>query len=113
MIDIQVEIPPLSINKAWQGRRYKTPFYNDWLRDGLITLPRSDKILGPVEVFLTFGMRFPKKADVDNPIKCCLDLLVKRGYLDDDVQVQALHAYKEKTDKEYIKIKILELTQIT
>jgi Holliday junction resolvase RusA-like endonuclease len=109
MIDIIVEVPPLSINKAWQGRRYKTPLYNDWLRHGLYTLPRSDIILGSVEVWLTFGMRYPKKADVDNPIKCCLDLLVKRGYLEDDVQVQSLHVTKEKAEKEYTKIKILEL----
>lgn len=108
-IEIIVELPPLSVNKAWQGRRYKTKEYNNWLKDGLRLLPKREMIIEDVEVCLTFYMRNSARADVDNPIKTCLDLLVKRGYLKDDVQVQSLYVYKEKSQKERIKIEIREI----
>ena len=107
--EIIVNLPPLSVNRAWQGRRYKTREYDKWLQWGLSILPKREMIFEPVEVCLTFYMRNPGRADVDNPIKTCLDLLVKRGYLKDDVQVQSLHAYKEKSEKEKIKVEIREL----
>ena len=104
--EIIVNLPPLSINKAWQGRRYKTKEYNNWLKDGLRLLPKREMIIDDVEIELTFYMKYPKKSDVDNPIKTCLDLIVKKGYLKDDVQVQSLHIYKEKSENEMIKIVI-------
>ena len=107
--EIIVDLPPLSINKAWQGRRYKTKEYVNWLKDGLLLLPKRAMITEPVEVCLTFYMRHVNQADVDNPVKTCLDLMVKRGYLKDDVQVQSLHVYKEKAETEGIKIEIREL----
>ncbi len=111
MIDTEiiVNLPPLSVNKAWQGRRYKTKEYNKWLQWGMSIMPKREMIIEPVEITLTFYMKNPSRADVDNPIKTCLDLMVKRGYLKDDVQVESLHAYKEKSDEERIKIEIREI----
>lgn len=109
MISIKLELRPMSINKAFQGRRFMTKEYKDWIKEGLFLLPKKKCASGIVEVSIVFYMRHPKKADIDNPIKTVVDLLVKKGYIDDDVYIYELHVRKEKNEIESIDVEIYEL----
>ena len=36
---IKINLKPLSVNNAWQGKRFKTPEYNKFERDCLLMMP--------------------------------------------------------------------------
>lgn len=104
-----INVPPLSVNKVWQGRRFKTKLYKDWEKDALKSMPKREMIMGDILVRLFFYMRYPKKADIDNPIKMALDLLTKRGWIEDDRKIFVLNVYKIKSKEEKIKVEIFQL----
>ena len=108
---IKVTLPfrPLSINKAWQGRRYKTREYDDFITDCLWSLPRRKMIRGNVAVIMDFYLKRAKNCDVDNFIKPLLDIIVKKGYIKDDRYVFFLQAQKHYSQNEKIKINIILL----
>ena len=73
-----VQIKPLSVNKAWQGRRFKTPEYKKYERDVLTLLPGSMVVPeGELELRLKFGFS-NKLCDFDNPVKPFVDCLQKK-----------------------------------
>lgn len=109
VISDSLEIVPLSINKAWQGKRFKTPIYSKYIEMALYRLPNKEKISGPVKVNLRFRIAYPKKCDVDNFIKPILDIFVKKGYIDDDRYIYLLNASKVQSDDEGIDFEILPL----
>ena len=72
---IKIKIKPLSINQAYQGRRFKTPAYKKYTKDVLLMLPKSFKLPEPpYEVHYEFGFS-SKASDWDNPVKPIQDLL--------------------------------------
>lgn len=73
----KIDIKPLSVNEAWQGRRYKTPKYNKYINDVTRMLPPLKINPGPLILRVTFGLS-NKNADIDNPLKCFIDCLQKR-----------------------------------
>jgi Holliday junction resolvase RusA-like endonuclease len=82
MIDINIK--PLSVNKAFKGRHCKTPEckqYEDLL---WYLLPKQAKIKGMVRVDYRFFLRNHKITDGSNLIKVLEDILVKKGYIEDD-----------------------------
>lgn len=101
---IKLNIKPLSINLCWQGKRFATPIYKKYTNDILLMLPKIDVGPAPYKLILEFGMN-AKLADIDNPIKPILDILVKKyGFDDRDIyslQVTKVHVPK---GMEYIKI---------
>jgi len=79
-----IKIKPISINKCWQGRRYKTPEYTNWrIAFGLLA-SNSVRFSGYIEINLKFYIHNYKMADVDNFIKPTLDALVDKNIIDDD-----------------------------
>lgn len=52
------------------------------------------KISGAVEVWLDFYPPDRRKRDLDNQFKCLFDSLVRAGCIDDDSQIQVIHAFK-------------------
>jgi len=107
----EIYITPMTINQAWQGRKYKTPKYADYIDDVLELLPENETIEGYVAIYLTFYLnnrRF-KTADVDNFIKPIFDILVKKGYIEDDRKVLVVRAEKLPHTEEKIKIEIIKL----
>lgn len=99
---MRIEITPLSVNKCWQGKRYKTNDYKRYERDLLLLLP---KVPFPKEnIKLTLKIGFKNKAsDIDNVLKPLLDILQKK-YNFDDKEINELHIYKEITKTPFIEI---------
>ncbi len=109
MIDVSVEIKPLSINKCFQGRRFKTKDYKDYEYELLLILPEQEMIKGDVSVEIDFYVKYPKKLDVDNLLKPINDILTKKKYWEDDRFIYEIRARKIKSPIERIHIKIKEL----
>lgn len=80
------DLPPFSINWAWQGKQFKTKEYSEWRESLLWILPKHEMLDGYVELRLRFF--FDKKSflrvDVDNFAKTLIDAIVEKGYIKDD-----------------------------
>lgn len=104
---IKLEIKPLSVNQAWQGKRFKTPKYKAYQKEILLKLPKIKKDLtGKLQVNIIYGFS-SKLSDIDNPCKLILDCLCKK-YGFDDRQIYRLFQEKEivKKGKEYFSFEI-------
>jgi Holliday junction resolvase RusA-like endonuclease len=104
-----VKIKPLSVNEAWQGRRFKTKKYKDFQKNMLLILPLINKEFhGKLKVFIEYGFS-SKLSDIDNPCKMVLDCMCKK-YGFDDRQIYELIQKKEivKKGEEYIKFQICQ-----
>jgi len=105
-----VKIKPLSINQAWQGRRFKTPLYKFYERELLLKLPNI-KINPKVHLRLDITFGYSNMAsDIDNPLKPFLDCLQKKYNINDNM-IYELTVKKEivKKSKEFINFEITEL----
>jgi Holliday junction resolvase RusA-like endonuclease len=78
MSAIQIHIKPLSVNDAWQGKRYKTPAYKAYEQELLLRLPNDYEVPveGDLEINFEFGLN--TLADWDNPIKPLQDVIAKK-----------------------------------
>lgn len=107
---MKIQIKPLSVNQAWQGKRFKTPKYKAFEKEMLLKLkPIKIDFKGDLEVNIKYGFS-SKLADIDNPCKVVLDCLQKK-YGFDDRQIIKLGQEKEivKKGNEFIKIEINKL----
>ena len=107
---MKINIKPLSVNEAWQGRRFKTPKYNKYIKDMMLLLPSiKTNFDGKLELEITFGLS-SVAADIDNPLKCFIDCLQKK-YGFDDKMIYRLVVNKDivKRGKEYIDFNIIKL----
>lgn len=105
MNEIKLNIKPLSVNCAFQGRRFKTPAYKQYEKDVLLLLPNI--VLSEFkELELTFGMS-SSLADIDNPTKLIVDILQKKYNVNDrDLTRLVLNKVKTKKGEEFILIKL-------
>ena len=100
----------MSVNKAWQGRRYKTKEYKEYEKMMLLILPNKTlQYKGNLKISIIFGFS-NSTSDIDNPLKLVLDILQKK-YGFNDRCVYELNVKKEVVKKkhEFIDIKINEL----
>jgi Holliday junction resolvase RusA-like endonuclease len=95
----KINIKPLSVNEAWQGRRFKTPKYLKYEKDMLILLPNIEIIEPPYRVNIVVGFS-NKASDLDNICKPFLDLLQKK-YGINDKNIEILHIEKQLVKKNY------------
>ena len=80
---IKISIKPLSVNEAFQGRRFKTPKYNAFQKELLLKLPKIKlDLTGSLKISITYGFS-SSLSDIDNPTKMFLDCLVKKYGFDD------------------------------
>jgi Holliday junction resolvase RusA-like endonuclease len=104
---IKVEMKPLSINEAWQGKRFKTRQYLSFEKEILLRLPKAKiGFKKPIKMDITFGFS-NSLSDIDNPLKPTLDCLQKKyGFNDRDIY--ELNVKKEIVEigKEFISVKI-------
>lgn len=96
-MNFKINIKPLSINDCWQGRRVKTERYRNYEKELLFTLPNSNKTPPPYKVFFEFGFS-NAASDLDNPVKCLLDIMQKK-YLFNDKDIYELHIKKKIVQK--------------
>ena len=99
---MRVDVKPLSVNEAWQGRRYKTEKYKSYEYAMLYTLPHINIPQGDLRITFEFGFS-NKSSDLDNPVKPFLDILQKRyGFNDSRVYEIVIRKKIVKTGSEYI-----------
>jgi Holliday junction resolvase RusA-like endonuclease len=97
----------MSVNKAWQGKRFKTKTYKSYEQECLLLLPKVMAIPdGKLKVSLVFGVS-SKLADADNPVKCFVDILQKKyGFNDNKIYKYDIEKKDVKKGFEYIAFKI-------
>ena len=105
-ISVIVEAKPMTSNKSWQGRKFRTRDYDSYEKEILYLLPWKEQMIGFIEINYTFGISYVTQGDVDNFIKPLNDILVKKGYIKDDRYVMRISAEKVVSDEPFIKIKI-------
>ncbi|MCP4761487.1 MAG: RusA family crossover junction endodeoxyribonuclease [archaeon] len=99
----KINIKPLSVNRCWQGRRFKTPEYRAYEQAVWLLLPNrnipSKKLILNLEAGLS-----SKNADIDNIAKPFIDILQKK-YIFNDKMIYKLNLEKVdvKKGEEYIK----------
>lgn len=92
-----IDYKPLTANRMWRGRRFKSNQYKQFERDMLFLLPKFIMPEKPYSVVITFGMS-NIASDLDNPAKSTIDLLQKK-YKFNDRDIMELHLFKQKTEK--------------
>lgn len=103
---MKIKIKPLTVNRAWRGKRFKTPEYRDYERELWYLLPNQNIPQGKLELTATVGYS-NKGSDIDNFLKPFLDILQKK-YLFNDSMIYKLVIDKQIVDEgqEFINFEI-------
>jgi len=103
----KLNIKPLSVNKVWQGKRFRTKDYDNYELAVRAMLPKIGLPDAPYEVNIFYGFS-SKAADIDNPSKPFIDILQKH-YGFNDKEIFKLTLVKEivKKGQEYIEFEIM------
>ena len=109
MRECTINIKPLSVNKCWQGRRFKTKDYKSYECELLLKLKNIEICSGYLKLNITFGYS-NKLSDIDNGLKPFIDILQKK-YKFNDRDIYELSVKKEIVKKgyEFIKFNIQKL----
>lgn len=110
MIVFKLNEKPLSINEAWQGKRFKTPIYKSYEETILLTMPKG-KVDSEEMLRIEFFFGFSNKAsDLDNPVKLLLDIAQKKyGFNDKNVFELNVRKCIVKKGDEFIQMGIYKL----
>ncbi len=101
-VNCHVDIKPMSVNDAWQGRRFKTKQYKKYETDVLFLLPKIKMPRSPLEITFELGMS-NSLSDIDNPIKPFTDILQKKySFNDKDIYRMVIEKKQVEKGKEYI-----------
>ena len=115
-MQIKLNIKPLSVNKAWQGRRFRSKEYNEFramlLGDkrniGLLFPYENLSYTGEIEIHYKFYLKNANKTDYDNLLKPLQDLLVEYKIIEDDRFITRAIIEKFKSSEDRIEIFIKE-----
>lgn len=103
---VTLKIKPLTVNQAWQGRRFKTDVYKKYERDMLMMLPKIKLPEQPYEVHYHFGFS-SAGSDLDNPVKPLQDILQKKyGFNDNRIDKMIITREKVKKGDEFVSFDI-------
>lgn len=81
-----IKIKPLSVNQAWQGKRYKTKLYKQYELKLLSLLPNIDTPIDEKPLKIEITVAYSNKAsDIDNFLKPFLDILQKKYKFNDSL----------------------------
>lgn len=107
---IKIPLKPVSVNAAWQGRRFKTQLYKDFEQEMLAIMPRNlCKIPGNYAIHLKFFLKNARACDLSNFIKTTEDIIVKAGIVDDDRFCWHMTVEKFKSKENYLEFGIISL----
>ena len=99
---IILDIKPMSVNTAWQGRRFRTDTYKKYQRDIAMILPKFEVPEGLLELWLEFGFS-NSLSDFDNPIKPFVDCLQKQyGFNDRRIKRAHIEVFNVSKGEEFI-----------
>jgi len=110
MIQFKINEKPMSVNLAWQGKRFKTPAYKQYEKAMLLMMPKA-KVDTEEMLRVEFFFGFSNKAsDLDNPVKLLMDIAQKK-YNFNDKNVFELNIRKciVKKGEEFIQMGIYKL----
>lgn len=93
----QIDIKPISTNRLFQGRRFRTQEYDRYEKEVMWKLPAYKMPEPPFHLIIKVGLS-NKLADLDNIIKPFGDILQKR-YNFNDRDIHKITAEKVKTKK--------------
>ena len=79
---IRIDIKPISANRAFQGRRFKTKEYKDYESKLMLLLPPTTIPEPPLKLLIEVGFS-SRASDLDNVLKQTIDILCKRYDFDD------------------------------
>lgn len=107
---MRVNIKPLSVNEAWQGRRFKSPKYKQYQKDLLLLLPKKINLpQPPYEIYFKFGFS-NSSSDWDNCIKTTQDCIaLKYKFNDKLIRRAVVETEIVKKGKEYFEFDISTL----
>ena len=105
-ISLKVNIKPISVNAAFQGRRFKTKECKAYERALWYSLPRRGTVRGEVEVWFDFFLVNYARTDISNLVKVTEDIIVKKKFIEDDRKITKMHLTKHKADKDMMTITI-------
>ena len=110
MISFKLNEKPLSINEAWQGKRFKTPAYKAYEEAMLLLMPKG-KVDPEQMLRVEFFFGFSNKAsDLDNPVKLLMDIAQKKyGFNDKNVFELNVRKCIVKKGEEFIQMGIYKL----
>jgi Holliday junction resolvase RusA-like endonuclease len=112
IIQLNIRTKPLSVNKAWQGKRFRSKEYKSWAEEVQLLVASElsrktvKKIEGNLEVTVELFIKNDKCSDADNPLKPLFDTLTACGVWEDDRKIYALHVYKEHAEEESVRVTI-------
>jgi Holliday junction resolvase RusA-like endonuclease len=99
---LKINIKPLSVNCAFQGRRFKTPAYKQYERD--VTALLRPCTVPEGNIHLTIEAGFSRtQSDIDNIAKPFIDILQKKyGFNDSRIYKLTLIKQIVKKGSEYL-----------
>ena len=105
---LSIPLKPLSVNVAFQGRRFKTPAYKQYEKDitKLLGRAREKPIEGELYVCYSFYLKNYALTDTGNLEKLLTDTLVALGYIKDDRYIKKLVMEKYRAKQDSIEVKI-------
>ena len=104
-----IKAKPLSLNKAYRGRRFTTRDLTDYKKEVTYQLPKLQIPKGKLEVKYIFGCS-SKGSDGDNLIKAFQDCLAEfYGFNDNKIYKWTVEKSDIKKGKEFIKFEIKSL----
>jgi len=80
----KLELKPLSVNEAWQGRRFKTDDYKRFESSCFYLLPKIKIPDGKLTLNINFYFS-NSNSDIDNCLKMCIDILSKKYKFNDNL----------------------------
>ena len=95
---MKINISPISVNRCWQGRRFKTKEYKDWREDFLwkTNSIQKEMITKPTAIVVEFFVKNEKMTDTDNLIKPFFDAIKESGFIKDDRLIKEMLVFKTK-----------------
>ena len=104
-----IHIKPISANRAFQGRRFKTPTYTAYETELCFLLPKIKVPTGKLELHYVFGMS-NKNSDLGNLEKQTTDILSKRyGFNDKNLYRIILERQDVKKGSEFVSFEFNEI----
>lgn len=101
----EVKIKPLSVNAAWQGRRFKSKAYEAYEKELSYLLPKMRVSKGSLRLWIIFGIQ--KMQDIDSGLKQFIDVCQKKYEFNDrDIMGMIVEKRIVKKGEEYIQFEI-------
>lgn len=100
-MEVYLDITPLSVNQAWQGKRFKTDKYKGYETEVLCRIKPMKLPEPPYRAYFEFGLS-NVLSDWDNPVKPLQDIMQKKyGFNDKDILEAHVKKVKVAKGSEY------------